>query len=535
MTDPSPRPWRRRLRRLALAAAGLALVAGLGLWITVRAVPFPPSALAPTHTESRRLLDRHGRPLREALSDADGRGVWRPLAEISPWVAKAFVALEDRRFAQHPGVDLRGVARALRDNLRAGRVVAGGSTLTQQVVKLTLAPPRTLGGKLSEALWALRLERALPKAGILEQYVNRVPFGHGAVGIEAAARLYLDTPADRLSLAQAALLAGIPRAPSVLNPLSAPERALARQRSVLAQMRAVGLITAAQEAEALAEPVRLVTPERAFRAPHFTTFALADGATRGSVRTTLDLDAQAAVEDATHITLRALREKRVRQAAVVVLDNATGQVLAWVGSGDFFADAAGQVDMVLGLRQPGSTLKPFVYGLGLEGGLSELSALPDFPLFFPTALGDYRPRNYDRRYHGWVTLRAALANSYNVPAVWMAQRVGVGALLGRLRALGFDSLDRPALHYGLGLALGNGEVRLIELANAYRTLANGGQHTPWRWRLDAPPGEPTRVMPTWAAHLLTDILADPIARAPAFGRYGPLELPFPAAAKTGTS
>jgi len=217
------------------------------------------------------------------------------------------------------------------------------------------------------------------------------------------------------------------------------------------------------------------------------------------------------------------------------LDNETGGILAWVGSADFTDPEAGQVDMVVGLRQPGSTLKPFVYGLGLESGLTAATRLPDLPIWFATALGSYRPRNYDRRFHGWVPLRDALANSYNVPAVWMAQHVGAAPLLQRLRAVGFRSLERGAAYYGLGLALGNGEVRLLELANAYRALANDGEVSPVRWRVDAEPGVATRVMPIEVARLLTDILADPVARVPAFGRDNALELPFPAAAKTGTS
>ncbi|MCB9546982.1 MAG: penicillin-binding protein 1C [Myxococcales bacterium] len=527
--------WRRRLWRLARGCLLVGLAAVGAVWIAVVAVPFPPEVLAPGSVESRRFQDRHGRPLREALSDAEGRGVWRPLAELGPWAGPAFIAIEDRRFEAHAGVDLRGVARAARDNLRAGRVVAGGSTITQQVVQLVLPQPRSLWGKVKEAIWALRLERAVDKAGILEQYVNRAPFGHGTIGLEAAARLYLGRPARSLTLAQTALLVGIPRAPSRNNPFTDLPRARARQREVLAKMRATGAIDDATLAEALAEPIAIQPRDAVFAAPHFTAWALTQDATPGDVRTTLDLDLQHAVEDAIASTLPALRDRAVRHAAVVVLENRTGDVLAWAGSPDFFDADQGQVDMVVGLRQPGSTLKPFVYGLGLEAGFTAASHLPDLPLYFPTGLGDYRPRNYDRTFHGWVRLREALANSYNVPAVWMAHQLDPGVILDRLRGVGFVSLDRPATFYGLGLALGNGEVRLLELANAYRALANGGLASPPRWRLDAEPGAPTRVMPAGVAHLLTDILADPVARAPAFGRYSPLELPFPAAAKTGTS
>lgn len=524
-----------RRRRRWLIALGALLLPCLALWIAVVAVPFPRDLLAPARVESRRLHDRHGRLLREALSDLEGRGAWRPLAEVSPWVPKAFIAIEDRRFHDHAGVDLRGIGRALRDNLRAGRVVAGGSTITQQVVRLVRPAPRSLLGKAREALWALRLERVADKAAVLEQYVNRAPFGHGAFGIEAAARLYLDKSARDLGLAEAALLAGIPRSPSVGNPFTDAARARRRMESVLQQMREVGFIDDAQLAEALADPIRIAPREHRFAAPHFASFVLARGTPPGDVHTTLDLDLQHRVEALVEQELRVLADRRVGQGAVVVLDNRTGEILAWVGSRDFFDPREGQVDMVLARRQPGSTLKPFVYSLGLEGGLSAATRLPDLPLFFPTALGDYRPRNYDRRFHGWVSLRAALANSYNVPAVWMAHRVGVARVLAHLRDIGFESLSRAAEHYGLGLALGNGEVRLLELANAYRALANEGRVSPVRWLRDSPPEDGRRVMPAEVARLLTHILADPVARIPAFGRHNALELPFPAAAKTGTS
>lgn len=538
--EPAPerarRRWPRRLRRVAGGLLAALALGAAGLWLLVVAVPFPADRLAPQTVESRRLHDRHGTLLREALSDAHGRGTWRALDAISPWVPPAFVAIEDRRFFDHAGLDPRGIARAMRDNLAAGRVVAGGSTLTQQVVKLVRGERRRgLWGKAVEALWALRLERALDKRGILEQYVNRAPFGQGAIGVEAASRLYLDKPASALSLSEAALLAGLPRAPSRDNPYVDPERAEARRRAVLDAMYATGAIDDTRYAEAIADRPRITSREARFAAPHFTTWVLSHDPPPGEVRTTLDGPLQAEAERLAREVVRALADQRVGQAAAVVLDNATGDVLAWVGSADFFDADAGQVDMVVGRRQPGSTLKPFVYGLALERGFTAADRLPDLPLWFPTGLGDYRPRNYDRRFHGWVSLRTALANSYNVPAVWMANRVGPADLLARLRALGFESLRRTADHYGLGLALGNGEVQLLELANAYRALANDGRWGPIRWRLDAPVGETRRVMPATVARLVTDILADPVARIPAFGRHNSLTLPFPAAAKTGTS
>jgi penicillin-binding protein 1C len=512
----------------------LVAVAGITLWLAVVLVPFPEDALAPTTVESRRFHDRFGRRLREARNDADGRGAWRPLSELGPFVGPAFVAIEDHRFYDHGGIDPRGIARAVRDNLSAGRVVAGGSTISQQTAKLILPQGRTIIGKFREALWALRLERRLDKAAILEQYVNRAPFGHGTFGVEAAAQLYFGRPTRTLTLAQTALLAGIPRAPSQNNPFTDPDRARARQRQVLHRMREVGAITEESLAEALAEPVSFAAREHVFAAPHFTTWALATTAP-GDVHTTLDLDLQHAAEEAIASTLPALKDKAVDHAAAVVLHNRTGDVLAWVGSPDFFATDDGQNDMVVGLRQPGSTLKPFVYGLGLEQGFTAATRLPDLPLFFPTGLGDYRPRNYDRQFHGWVRLRTALANSYNVPAVWMAHQIDPGILLARLRDVGFTSLTRHAAHYGLGLALGNGEVQLIELANAYRALANDGKWSEFRWDMSesppprsapsCPPPSPT-CSPTssatrWHAPPPSAAMAPSICRSPPRPRRAP--------------
>jgi penicillin-binding protein 1C len=514
-------------------ALTLVLTGTLALYVVSE--PFPVERLRPEAFESTRVRDRHGRVLREALSDESGRARSVPLeGGVSPWVPLAFVAIEDHRFREHDGLDLRGIARATRDNLVAGRVVAGGSTLSQQLAGLVFPGPRTFAHKAREAVWALRLERALPKNAILEAYVNRAPFGHGAIGIEAAARLYFEKPAAGLTLAESALLAGLPRAPTLNNPFSHRERALRRMRQVLDRMLALGLVDAERHAQALAEPLRFARRERTFAAPHFTTWVLGHAPTPGDVVTTLDAALQAEVETAIDEILPTLADRRVGQAAAVVLDNPTGDVLAWAGSRDFFGED-GQVDMVRGERQPGSTLKPFLYGLALEQGETAASRLPDFPMFFETLSGDYRPQNYDRRFHGWVSLREALACSYNVPAVHLANRLGVGALHERLRALGFESLRLAASHYGLGLALGNGEVTLLELANAYRTLANDGVHRPVRWRAAEPPTDGIRIMPAPVARLVTDILADPVARAPAFGRHNALVLPFPAAAKTGTS
>lgn len=530
------------------------MAVGVGAFI---AWPLPPSVANPGPYQSLVLQDRHGLDLRRTRAADGSRGGWLSLADIDPDLIRAFVAAEDRRFYGHRGIDLRSVARASLANLRAGEVVSGASTITMQTARLLRGMGRGWRGKLAQVVWAIRLETHLDKSRILEIYLNRVPLGQGTVGVAAASALYFAAPASNVSTGQAALLAGLARAPSRDNPLVDDARAADRRSRVLARMIQLGYVTPADSARAAAEPASIVS-HASFSAPHFTTRVIAAlesgkpdlalaGANAsapagvrggGRIRTTLDLALQQAVEAEVRHTVDVLHDRAARHAAAVVLDNRTGAILAWVGSPDFFADSAGQVDMVTSLRQPGSTLKPFLYGLAFERGWTAASVLPDVPRTFHTTTGPYRPQNYDRRFRGPVRAREALGSSYNVPAVHLAEAVGATSLLGTLRDAGFVSLDRPADHYGLGLALGNGEVTLLALANAYRGLANGGIWRPVQVLDDAArhfAGTGTRFLSPGAAALVLDILADPIARIPGFGAETSLDLPFPVAAKTGTS
>jgi penicillin-binding protein 1C len=515
--------------------------ATLALWLTR---PLPPDLLdAPT--AGLVLLDRAGLPLRSTRAADGSLRRWVPLAEMDPDLLAAFLAVEDRRFYRHPGVDLRALTRAAVADLRAHRIVAGGSTITMQLARLLRPSPRTWSGKATQALWALRLERQMSKQALLEQYLNRVPLGQGAVGVEAAAGLYFGAHATELGLGQAALLAGLARAPSADNPLVSPRRARARRGAALARLVTGGFATPATVARASAEPLLARGGAGAFQAPHFTTLvsqwqdrAAGGMATPGAVRTSLDLPLQLELEAEVRHTVETLADRGASQAAAVVLDNASGEILAWVGSPDFWADTAGQVDMVVSPRQPGSALKPFLYALAFDRGYSPASILPDIARVYQTSTGPYRPRNYDRRFHGPVRAREALASSYNLPAVNLADRLGPGSFLHLLREAGFTSLGRSAEYYGLGLALGNGDVTLLELANGYRALGSGGVWRPWRWRALAPgeaaePGH--RIATARSAALVLDILDDPVARIPGFGVETPLDFPFPVAAKTGTS
>ena len=524
------------------AGAALALVSvagGLAIWVTR---PLP-AGLLDAPTQGVTLEDRSGRELRTTRSADGSRGGWLRLDDMDPDLIAAFVAAEDHRFYRHGGVDLRAAARAAWTNLRVRRIVSGGSTITMQVARMLRPTPRTWLGKTRQALWAVRLERHLGKQTILEQYLNRVPLGQGTVGVEAASALYFATGADALSLGQAALLAGLARAPSSDNPLVSLGRAERRRAQALDRLVDLGFAPASAAERASGEPLLERRRAGTFLAPHFTTSVLRwaerDGAAaRGAWRTSLDIALQGELEQEVRHAVATLADRGARHAAAVVLDNRSGQVLAWVGSPDFWADTAGQVDMVVSARQPGSALKPFLYALAFDRGWTPASVLPDIARVYQTGTGPYRPRNYDRRFHGPVRAREALGSSYNVPAVELASRVSVGSLLHALRGAGFGSLGRSADHYGLGLALGNGDVTLLELANGYRGLVNLGVWRPYTWRAGTPDqsaGPGNRFASARSAALVLDILADPVARIPGFGLESPLDFPFPVAAKTGTS
>ncbi len=535
----------RHLPFLLLLAPLLGLVAFIA-W------PLPPDLLDRTRVSSVRIEDRQLGLLRELRSGEDARALPLPPGPLPPEVAGAFVAAEDRRFGRHPGIDPLAIARTLVASARAGHTTGGASTITQQLARRLVPRRRTLVGKLQEALWAVRLTVHLPRERILREYLDRVALGNGVVGVETAAQLYFRRPAAHLSTGQAALLAGMAAAPARFDPYRHPARAAARQRTVLRRMERTGALAPGVAARAAAAPLDLAPLPAAFRAPHFAAqlaSSLERRGLRGAVEvvTTIDPALQADVERAIGEELAGLAERRVGQAALIVIDNPTGEVLAYAGSADFFDDErGGQNDGVRARRQPGSALKPFAYGLALASGMTAAEVIPDVEARFASAGGDYRPRNYDRRMHGPVRLRAALANSYNVPAVRVCERLGPARVLDVLRAAGLASLDHDAAHYGLGLVLGDGEVSPYELARAYRGLARGGVLAPLveiraardaHGRAIALPAPPParRFLPENAVALLTDILADEPARVPAFGAVNALRLPFPVAVKTGTS
>lgn len=527
------RPW--KLRLLLLTA-----LLTFGAWLGISFVPLPRGITEPP-ASGLEFLDRHGRTLRELRDGQEQFSRTAAEGEIPTVLMQATLAAEDQRFWSHNGVDWRATLRAAWQLVRNGRIVSGGSSITQQLVKLAAPRPRTFRTKLIEAAQALRLEREWDKPRILAAYLNRLDYGNLRAGSDAAARHYFDkAPAD-LSAAEAAFLAGLPQAPSRLNPRARFAGAKRRQEWILGRMHALGWLTSEDYTRALAEPLQLAPPRREFAAPHFVDLLLEREAPDTSrpqrVTTTLDLELNRFVEQTLRSQLARLREQQVGNGAAVVLDNRTGAVLALVGSEDYFAPAAGQVNGAWAPRSAGSTLKPFTYALAFERGATPASIVADVPCEFSTATGVFAPVNYDRHCHGPVRHRLALANSLNIPAVRVLDELGGAAVLhARLRACGLTTLTQPAEHYGLGLTLGNAEVRLLELANAYACLARLGEWRPWRLLEGAGDYKsPTRVISREAAWLVADVLADNRARALAFGLETPLRFDFPVACKTGTS
>lgn len=486
-----------------------------------------------------RLEARDGRLLQEIRIDPTRRRLgWTPLEAISPAFVDAVLHSEDRRFFAHGGVDLLAlVAAAWQGATGASR--RGASTISMQLVALlddSLRPAsgrRTWREKVRQMRAALALERTWTKAEILEAYLNRAPFRGEVEGVTAAAEALLGKSPHGLDTAESALLAALLRAPS-----APPDRVRVRAERLIAELARPVSPAQLDRAAALIFDVpnrRGPTPRLA---PHLARRLLLARPESRVVRSTVDADLQRFATDTLARELDAIRRQNVRDGAVVVLDNASGEVLAYVASGGPRATSP-HVDGVRARRQAGSTLKPFLYGLALERRmLTPASLLDDSPLEVPVSGAVYRPRNYDESFRGTVTLRTALASSLNVPAVRTHRLLGEPAFVDRLLALGFTGLVTTGDHYGPSLALGSAEVSLLELANAYRVLARGGVTGPPRFvaseRSDRP-DEKRRVYSEEAAFLIGQILSDREARSATFGLENALATKFWSAVKTGTS
>jgi len=490
------------------------------------------------HPSDTLVLDRDGELLQRVRTDASvRRGQWIALADISPALRQAMLLSEDRRFYEHSGVDWQAVSAAAWGNLWATRT-RGASTITMQLAGLLDEDLQRRGGdgrslpqKLGQAWAARELEQNWRKDQILEAYLNTVPFRGEIVGIDALSRSFFGKAPHGLDVREAALAASLVRAPNA-RPAAVAQRACELQRSMQPGSRPD---CAALEAFALAALARRDWPAAEGIAPHLARRLVRQAPAPAEVRTTLRAPLQRFALTALQRQLRELRGRNVEDGAVVVLDNASGEVLAWVGSSGDALSRAFEVDGVLAQRQPGSTLKPFLYAQAIaQRRLTAASLLDDSAAQISTAAGLYIPQNYDRHFKGPVSARSALGASLNVPAVRTLVMVGPEPFARQLRASGIE-LRENGDYYGYSLALGSAEVSLLQLANAYRTLANGGRFSAAGQGLPAPAPAFVPAIDARASFIVGDILHDANARAPTFGLDSVLATRFWTAVKTGTS
>ncbi|GAA6621540.1 penicillin-binding protein 1C [Scytonema sp. NUACC26] len=571
--------WNRRTCKVILALLLICMtVRLLPYLIPIRAVDIAQQQLALEFT------DRNGLPLGTLLTRDQEHTSVVPLNQVSSLFIQAILAAEDGDFYHHGALDLKAAARAIKDAIYTRKIVSGASTITMQLARMLHPVPRTLSGKVQEIWLSWRLAAGMSKDEILAAYINRLPMGGNIYGVEAAARTYFSIPASDINLAQASLLAAIPNNPTYFDPLQHYPRLKQRQKYVLERLEQDKHITPARAKLADSEEIVFQSRQREIiAAPHFLFWLSAQFRPSHSnkpewksnpILTTIDLPLQQFVEAQVQQLISTLAKNNVHHAAALVIDNHTGEVLAYVGSPDYFNEAQlGRNDGVQALRQPGSTLKPFLYELALEKGVIRPNTiLADVPTHYAIPGAKlYSPTDYNKSFLGPVRVRVALANSLNIPAIRVLEKVGVPTFLDRLHQLGFEHLTQSPEYYGLGLTLGSGEVSLWELARAYLTMARQGEAvqllttvshssipnrqppipnrhyplspegtpsspiaiTPYPQRGPRVPQSPIPNPTTW--QLITDMLRDRHARAIAFGVDSVLNLPFPTAVKTGTS
>jgi penicillin-binding protein 1C len=525
-----------------------ALVGGIGAGgcILALAVAFAlrplPDQLQPPGAPSgkRQIVDRKGEPLSYTFSRGWNYSDQRPLHAIPEGLQRAFVEAEDHRFYEHSGVDWIARCHAMWQNLRALRPVRGASTISEQVVRMLHPRPRTVWSRFVEGFESRALERRFSKGEILEFYLNQVPFGARRRGVVQAARYFWDRDIETLSDRERLALAVMVRAPDRLD-LHKNPHGIDRGVSILADdMVRQGTLDENARAALSLEKHHQTRADLTVRADHFIRYVQDRGSTgdASTIRTTISADLQRRTQDILDTRVRALASKQVTDGAVLVVNNRTAEVIAWVNAGSDEDGEGSQIDAIVTPRQPGSTLKPFLYAAALAKGWSPATMITDAPLAEPVGAGLHTYRNYSRMYYGDISLREALGNSLNIPAIKAVHFVGKYEFLQFLRSVGFVSLDKGAEFYGEGLALGNGEVTLFELVQGYATLARRGVWRPLKVTLDKEVSgreSPRRIMTPEVSSLIGDILSDPQARRREFGSDGVLRLPVQTAVKTGTS
>lgn len=526
----------------------------------VKDLPSPTKLSSNTGSYSTQIYDRNGKLLYTFYGNRNQTFV--PLSKIPKSMQEATIAIEDKDFYQHGAIDFRGIARALY-SIVVHKEIQGGSTLTQQLVKNSLlTPQQTIQRKIREVILSFATELMYTKNQILEMYLNQVPYGGTSYGVEAAAQTYFGKDISKLSLAQMAFIAAMPEAPSELSPYgSHPELGIAREQEVLQDMYQQGYISKQQLDQAMNEKLTFAKITNPIKAPHFVFYirdlleqkyganAVEEGGFK--VVTSLDLNVQSMAQQAVTKEVADVAQYHVGNGAALVTDPATGEILAMVGSKNYYDPNGGNVNATIALLQPGSSIKPINYSLGLLNGYGASTPFIDEPICFPDPPNKpYCPHNYDLRYHGVVQMRYALANSYNIPAVEMLDLNGLVPFINLAKKMGITTFGPPS-DYGLSITLGGADVRMTDMATAFGVLANQG------YRIDlhpilkitdrtskviyqyTPPASPifgTKVLPSSVAFIMSNMLADNQARAAEFGLNSALYIPGQyVSVKTGTT
>ncbi len=525
-------------------------------YIFLKSLPSPKNIGKINYQLSTHIYDRNGKILYEIYRDQNRTPI--SLSQLPKYVIQATIAIEDKDFYNHKGVDLiGGVLRAIKENIFSKGGIQGGSTITQQLVKSALlSPERTWERKIKEIILALWAERIYTKDQILEMYLNQVSYGGAAYGIEEAAKTYFGKSAKDLTLEEAAFLAGLPQAPSIYSPYNDKEAAIRRRNQVLEAMYKQGYIDKNLKVKSQNSKLEVLPPKNKILAPHFVFYVksqledyfgtkiVEEGGLK--VVSTLDLNIQKKAEEILQEELQKISYLNVTNGAILVTRPATGEILAMVGSVDYFLEPWGAFNVTTGLRQPGSSIKPLMYSLALQKGFTAATIIDDSPTVFQIpGSAPYKPVNYDGKFHGKIPLRYALANSYNIPAVKVMEKIGVENFIDYAQKLGITTWQDKN-RYGLSLALGGGEVRMVDMAQAFGVLANLGFKVPLTYYLkiennneeiikEINPFKIKEIDPG-VAYIISDILSDNQARLWAFGPGSALEIPgFRVAVKTGTT
>lgn len=520
------------MRRLSIAGCVSVILCTLLYAAVLRIFPFPYEAIK-NIKYSTCVYDKDGNLLRAFIGKDDSWLLPVELKEINPNFIKATIAIEDKRFSQHHGVDIWALSRAVNLNMRNKRIISGASTISMQVIRILEGRKnRSCLNKIIEAVHAIRLETLYSKDDILKLYFEIAPYGGNIQGIKAASfRYFKKYPAD-LTLSECAILAGVPQSPARLRPDRHPEKAKKRRDMVLSSMLKNRLITKNQYEEAVKEPILAGNYSFPFNTLHFTEFAKRRDPDKKRIISSIDSDLQYFVELALKEMVSELRNQGVTNGAVVVIENKTGKVRAMVGSVDFYSiEDSGQINGALSKRCPGSTLKPFTYALAFDKGLyAPRSILSDMPVEY----SGYVPLDYDKKYRGPVTAREALVDSLNIPAVEVLDNIGYLRLYMFLKNIGVTTLKKSPDYYGLALTLGSGEINLLELTNAYTTLARLGIDKPYSLEEAGDNSISKQVLSEGAAYLVADILSD-TERLRSIGVYRDDKTHPKVAWKTGTS